>query len=233
MLDFALAGVTVAGSCGDLGSCAAVGKEVFMYGAFSFPALSVGGLEAISAFGMIGSVATLRRKFPRTGEVGSSETLLAWIVEPDGGAPSPVTIGKEVISPSISSSSPIPALGLLSDSSGLAMGVVEGLASVILWNLGPVIGGDLFDGTVLLRPSPPLTLPVEVRPDGDAGIAGLDTPGLPLSRECREDMDPFRRNPGVRRTLSAPALAVDADRPRAVFGVLIEGGPLLTSSLVF
>ena len=87
---------------------------------------------------------------------------------------------------------------------------------------------------MLLRARPPL-LPVLPSAEGEAGVPGVVTPGLLRSLELRDDKEPFRRTPPAPfRRLSAPALAVEADLPiAAAFGVLIDGGPLLTSSLVF
>jgi hypothetical protein len=54
---------------------------------------------------------------------------------------------------------------------------------------------------------PPLVVFDNAAPYG--GLAGL---GAPLDcRECREDVETFRRTPPYLRTLSAPALAFEAD----------------------
>lgn len=65
-------------------------------------------------------------------------------------------------------------------------------------------------------------------------MPGIDTPGLLPALEFRDDKDALRRIPAVRRRLSAPALAVDAERPMVVtLGVVTDGVPLFTSSFVF
>ncbi len=89
------------------------------------------------------------------------------------------------------------------------------------------MAGDRLDGTVLLRDMPELPAN-EVTPEG---VPGLETPGLPLSLEPREDTDTLRRTPYFLR-LSAPALALDAERPSGL-GERTEGGPLSTSFWVF
>lgn len=67
------------------------------------------------------------------------------------------------------------------------------------------------DGTVLLLANPPV-VGVAVK----AGLLGVE---LPSFLEFRDDTDRFLRSLPSRRTLLAPALALDADRPRLVFRV--------------
>jgi hypothetical protein len=98
-------------------------------------------------------------------------------------------------------------------------------------NLPACRAGDFFEGTVLLLAKTPV-LGVAV----SAGLAGL---GQPF--ECKDrldDVDLLRRIEPSLATLSAPALAEDADRtiPVDCFGVdggLITGVPFCTSSTVF
>ncbi len=87
--------------------------------------------------------------------------------------------------------------------------------SVRFENLPDARAGDFFDGTVLLRPRAAA---------GVAASAGLPGLGAPLEcRECLDDVERFRRILPSLATLSAPALALDADldRPlcRAILGV--------------
>ena len=91
--------------------------------------------------------------------------------------------------------------------------------------------GERFDGTVLLRWTPPVGVVA------NAGLAGL---GAPLDcLECREETDTLRRMPPYFRTLSAPALAFEEDLAIAleltgVLGVPIGGvPPFCTSCTVF
>jgi hypothetical protein len=91
-------------------------------------------------------------------------------------------------------------------------------------NLPCCKAGDLLDGTVLLLPRPP-----------DVGVvtAGLPGLGAPLdARERLEDVDLLRRIFPSLDTLSAPALAFDADLwtpdfrdELGVAGALITGVP--------
>jgi hypothetical protein len=77
--------------------------------------------------------------------------------------------------------------------------------------------GDLFEGTVLLLCIPPVAV----------GVAGLGAPFDCL--ECLEDTDTFLRIPPNFRTLSAPALAFDADLPMVLdvlAGVVGVAAPL-------
>lgn len=99
-------------------------------------------------------------------------------------------------------------------------------------NLPLCKAGDLFEGTVFDRPRPL---------DGVVGIAGL--PGLGAPFEClewRELVDLLRRILPSLDTLSAPALALDADLCTPDFrdvpgvaGVMIAGVPCWTSWTVF
>jgi len=123
------------------------------------------------------------------------------------------------------------AIGIAESTTGeLNAGGVESELSFILWNLFEPIAGDRLEGTVLLRAIPAPTAPPvnEVTPDG---VPGLETPGLLLSLEPREDTETLRRTPYF-RTLSAPALALDVDRPTAL-GDRKDGAPLSTSFCVF
>lgn len=87
--------------------------------------------------------------------------------------------------------------------------------------------GDFLEGSVLLRDRPLTDVAV------NAGLPGL---GAPF--ECRdrlEDVDLFLRIEPSLATLSAPALAVDADRTIPGFGLGVDGStgvPLWTSSTV-
>ena len=123
--------------------------------------------------------------------------------------------------------------------SRIAVGVLESVvgdatagegdsdASLILWKRPGVIAGDLLEGTVLLRAifAPAVPSGKVVLPDG---VPGLDTPGLPRSLEPRDETETLRLTAPNFRRLSAPALALDADRPSA-FGDLRDAGPLSTS----
>jgi hypothetical protein len=84
--------------------------------------------------------------------------------------------------------------------------------------------GDFFEGTVLLRWTPPLDVCVITAPY--AGLAGL---GAPLDcSECLDDADTFLRTPPYFLTLSAPALALEADLATVVFdlpGIGVVGVP--------
>ena len=70
--------------------------------------------------------------------------------------------------------------------------------------LPPPIAGDFLDGTVLLLPRPPVGVVAT------AGLVGVLEPSL----ECRELTERFLRSLPSLRTLSAPALAVEADLSR-------------------
>jgi hypothetical protein len=97
-------------------------------------------------------------------------------------------------------------------------------------NLPDCSAGDFLDGTVLLRVSPPVGV------DVNAGLPGL---GQPLEWKDRlEEVDLCLRIEPSLATLSAPALAVDADRTMPDFAVGVDGGlstgvPFCTSSTVF
>lgn len=88
-----------------------------------------------------------------------------------------------------------------------------------LWKRPAWRCGDFFDGTVLLLPSP--LVGVAIR----AGLLGVV---LPSWRECLDEVDRFLLSLPSRRTLSAPALALEADLAivdfRTGFGVV---GPLM------
>lgn len=134
---------------------------------------------------------------------------------------------------------PIASIGLPASTTigdgGIGVGVagVSGTTgapdcSPFLWNLPVPIAGDFLDGTVLLLAKPPDA------PDPCAGLAGL---GAPLEcRECLDETDRFRRIWPSRATLSAPALAFDADLctpdlrdAPGVTGVTTGGVPFCTS----
>lgn len=90
---------------------------------------------------------------------------------------------------------------------------------------------DLFEGTVLLRYTPDVGFGL-----GTAVGVGVTGAGTPVDRlEVLEDTDAFRRMLPNRRTLSAPALALELDLPMTVLdlpgvfgveGVLGDGAPL-------
>ncbi len=101
------------------------------------------------------------------------------------------------------------------------------------------IPGDFFDGRVLLLWTPlPGLLPVYG--EEAAGVIGFGT--LMECFDCLDETDTFRLIPPNLRRLSAPALALDADRPKAAFrpfgmgpvGVVAcgDGAPLWTSLTV-
>lgn len=101
--------------------------------------------------------------------------------------------------------------------------------SVGFWNRVEFNAGDFLDGRVLLRVIPPPTDP-GASGTPDVGVPGLGIPPDPL--ELWEDTETFRRTPYLRK-LSAPALALEADRPTPAFGDASVGAPLSTSLTVF
>lgn len=75
-----------------------------------------------------------------------------------------------------------------------------------------VMPGDFFDGTVLLLWTPPLEVVVV------SGLPGAGEPGLGWLLDALEffdDTETFLLMPPCFRRLSAPALAFEADLPRA------------------
>jgi hypothetical protein len=89
------------------------------------------------------------------------------------------------------------------------LGGVEGPEPGSLPNLAVGMAGERLLGSVLLRLRPTL---FEVAVIWNDGVIGLRLDEL---RECRDETDLFRLTPPNLRTLSAPALEVDPDRPRS------------------
>jgi hypothetical protein len=82
-------------------------------------------------------------------------------------------------------------------------GVMATVGDSCRWNRAEGIWGDFLDGTVLLLANPPLGVVA------NAGLAGVDVPFE--CRECLDDVDRFLRILPSLLTLSAPALAFEAD----------------------